>query len=80
MHTARSRLAYSYREVAGLLGVSVRTIERRCADGMFHPVHLGGRLRRIPADQVHQVLGAGAATGHADPAADAIAREMLERR
>ncbi len=58
-----------------MLGVSIRTVERHCADGGFQPVRIG-KCRRIPARQVYELLGAKAEPS--DPEADGIAASMLK--
>ncbi len=51
-----TRLAYSMREVASMLGMSERSIWALCSRGELRSVKLG-RSVRIPADAVAELLG-----------------------
>jgi excisionase family DNA binding protein len=71
-----SRLAYSRREVAEMLGISVRTVERRIADGTLREIRIGG-ASRVLASSVQTVLGAEAPAQKSDRDAERWARELL---
>jgi excisionase family DNA binding protein len=71
------RLAYSRSEVADMLGVSIRTIDRRIRSGRFRVLDLGRPVRILAAD-VHSLVGRHAAD-RTDSAADRWAREVLRR-
>jgi len=71
-----SRLAFSRREVAEMLGISVRSVERRIADGTLREVRIGG-ASRVLASSVQALLGAEAAKQPSDRDAERWARELL---
>jgi excisionase family DNA binding protein len=72
-----ARIAYSRSEVAEMLGVSIRTIDRRIRSGRFRTLDLGRPIRILAAD-VH-TLDVPRAMDRRDSAADRWAREVLRR-
>jgi excisionase family DNA binding protein len=46
---------YTRAQVAAVLGVSVRTVERRIAAGQLPVVGLGGRVVRLPAPVIDRI-------------------------
>lgn len=54
----QERLAYTYRQAAEALQVSVSTIKRRVRDGSL-PVVMIGTLPRIPAAPIRRLLSDG---------------------
>lgn len=68
--------AYSYRETAHMLGVSIRTIERRVAAGQVHVTRALG-IPRVPATEIRRLLQAGPAPASTDAESESIARDMI---